>query len=355
VTPEASSGNCVACHGDIVDNMDDGHYIPSYPKSLVTPTADDGQGLPLNSRGAGAGACDYCHEDDGLAQPVIRNNADLHHTVSSVLEGTLDCVDCHNILDPLDIRTCARCHGPDSLHNIQADSPNPQNLGTVAVGGEWAGYGHVGRDVAAGDSDCWGCHGFSMASAPGTGPIIPTVYSLDVATIRAGSDTLVVLSGASFVNTVGPALFESDVTLTKSDGSSQILTPEIILDQGALVVTIPGDTPPGNYDVRAVKHEFSSNPAVLSVTPQVEIDRAVANRGLAVVYGGGFGGYGAGSGTKVTGTYAVRVGRSLRTVTMDGTVISWSDNRISVRFPQNPKTVTVYSVFGSDMYRILPD
>ena len=69
------SGDCVSCHGDIVDNMNDGHYIPTYPISPDTPSSSDGDGLPLNSRGNGAGACNYCHDDDGLAVPLIQKNA----------------------------------------------------------------------------------------------------------------------------------------------------------------------------------------------------------------------------------------------------------------------------------------
>ncbi len=36
-TPTADGGHCTACHGDLVDDMDDGHYIPTYDPSLVTP------------------------------------------------------------------------------------------------------------------------------------------------------------------------------------------------------------------------------------------------------------------------------------------------------------------------------
>ena len=37
VLPAALAGDCVSCHGDLVDNEDDGHYIPTYAASLVTP------------------------------------------------------------------------------------------------------------------------------------------------------------------------------------------------------------------------------------------------------------------------------------------------------------------------------
>ncbi|MFV1967306.1 MAG: hypothetical protein ACC628_17900, partial [Pirellulaceae bacterium] len=207
-TPAAQAGDCVSCHGDIVDNFDDGHYIPTYEPSLVTPSHNGGDGLPLNSRGNGAGACNYCHDDDGLPTPVILTTSQLHHGKG------LDCTLCHSVHGPIPIRTCERCHGPDSLHNIQADSSNPNNTGTIVVGGEDAGYGHVGRDAGPGDSDCWGCHGFAIASAPGSGPIIPTIYRADVTVLNAGTATSVVVTGTGFTNIAGTTQFDSDVELT---------------------------------------------------------------------------------------------------------------------------------------------
>ena len=70
-----------------------------------------------------------------------------------------------------------------------------------------------------------------MASAPRSGPIIPTVYSANVASIRAGSDATITLTGAAFTNTnvtldFGTALDNSSqpvwiriVTLTATNGS----------------------------------------------------------------------------------------------------------------------------------------
>ncbi len=351
-TPAAISGDCVSCHGDIVDNIGDGHYIPTYTPSLVTPSSSCGDGLPLNSRGKGAGACDYCHADDGLELPTIRNNADLHHATTYAWDGSLDCLVCHEIRDPLNIRTCEGCHGPDSLHNIQADSPNAANLGTIVVGGEDAGYGHVGRDAGPGDSDCWGCHGFGSAfatastSAPRSGPIIPTLYHSNVASIRAGSDAMVTLTGASFTNIMGTLLYESHVALTATDGTSVMLTPDIILDEGTLVFTIPGDTAPGNYNVQAVKDEFASNPVVISIVPAVTITQAVADR-LVTITGSGFAGYAQGSGTSVSGTVIASVGTRVRERTLQATIISWSDTKIVARFFAIPNKVTVRSVFGS--------
>jgi hypothetical protein len=329
----------VYCHGDVVDNFDDGHDIPTYSPSLVTPTRSQGDGMPLNSRNNGAGACNYCHDDDGLATPVILDNQNLHHGRNWANFFPVKCDWCHDFGLPFEeqIRVCESCHGPDSLHNIQADSPNLANPGTLVVGGEDAGYGHVGRDAGPGDSDCWGCHGFTMASAPGTGPIIPSVYHSDSPVIDAGSDTGVMLTGTSFTNITGTTEYLSDAELTASDGSSVVLMADSV-DLGELVVTIPGDTAPGNYDLRAVKEDFASNPAVISIVPKVKITKATGG-GKVTIVGSGFGGYAAGSGTAVTGTISGG--------TVEATIVSWSETKIKAEFDSRPDDVTVTSVFGS--------
>jgi hypothetical protein len=349
-TPDAVGGTCTACHGDLVDDMSDGHYIPSYSPSLVTPTRSVGDGLPNNSRGNGAGACNYCHDDDALPTPVILTNMDLHHNT-----GLPDCNWCHDFGLPFDeqIRVCEGCHGPDALHNIQADSPNTNNPGTLVVGGEDAGYGHVGRDAGAGDSDCWGCHGFAMSFAPGSGPIIPTVYNADHAVINAGTDTAVTLAGSSFTNVAGTTQYDSDIALTAADGSSVILTPEL-LDQGSMRVTIPGETAPGNYNLQAVKEDaaaddVASNPAVVSIKPRVVIGKATGDSTVTIT-GSGFGGYAEGSVTSVTGTVVIHKNKKNKSRTVDAEIVSWSDTTIEADFGDGirPTDVSVNSVFGSD-------
>jgi len=343
--PAAISGDCVSCHGDLVDRIGDGHYVPTYPPSITTPSAHSGDGLPVNSRGNGAGACNYCHDDDGLASPIIRDTGDLHHGVS--WDGAVDCRLCHDDwFEPLSMRSCEGCHGPDSLHSIQADSPAADNLGTVVVGGELAGYGHVGRDAGPGDSDCWGCHGFSFASPPAFDPVTPTVYRADLPVVRAGISTLVVLSGTGFASALGANLHESDICLTAADGSSVALEPDLILDQGTLAVTIPRGTRPGNYHLRATKPGVASNPAVISVVPVVRISRA-AYQGTVTILGGGFGGYAENSTISVTGTITTGVGRRATTTTATARILSWSDSKIEADFGAVPRDVTVNSLFGS--------
>jgi hypothetical protein len=258
----------------------------------------------------------------------------------------------------LHIRICEECHGPDSLHNIQDDSPASDNLGTIVVGGEEPGYGHVGADGSAGESDCWGCHGFGFDAAsavPVGGPVIPTLYHADTTSLTAGREAMLLLSGAAFINTANNQAFESDVRLTAEDGTSVTLEPDLILDHGNMAVTIPATVGPGNYRLQVTKEDVASNPEVVTIKPEVKVTRAVSSRGLATIYGSGFGGYAAGSGTTVTGTYLARVGRRLQVQTMEGSVISWSDRRVVVSFPNAPGTVKVQSVFGTAVYRILPE
>ena len=77
------------------------------------------------------------------------------------------------------IRWCENCHGPESLHNIQVDSDNLANIGTILVGGENAGWGHIGND-----DDCWGCHGFIGAAESGSGPLTPYILGADTGATR---------------------------------------------------------------------------------------------------------------------------------------------------------------------------
>ncbi|MHB8971575.1 MAG: hypothetical protein ACYC3X_18415 [Pirellulaceae bacterium] len=342
-------------------------------------------GQPPNNRGFGAGSCSYCHDDDGAldingdpAPLLILNNHDNHHgiglpdQVSNGLGGTWrKCNVCHDFAGrqtdgssgsyhdvggpafDLHIRICEECHSTATLHNIQADTPK-SGSGTPVVGGEDPGHGHVGADGGPGQSDCWGCHGFEAGatSAPYSGPLIPTLYNTDVASVSAGKAATVLLSGAAFINTAnGNKLYESNVRLTAEDGTSVTLQPDVILDQGNLAVTIPAATLPGNYKLQAAKGDVASNPVVLSVIPVVTITKA-SGTGPVTITGRGFGGYAVGAGTTVTGTISGGRVRGAQTRTIQGTIISWSDKQIVARFREVPQTVSVHSVFGNAAVRI---
>jgi len=331
-------------------------------------------GAPANNRGYGAGSCSYCHDTDGVLDANghpdgdIWDNRTLHHEiglpslVNDGAGGTMSrCEVCHERATASEqsgpnfdfaIRYCERCHGPDSLHNIQVDSPNPNNIGTIVIGGEDAGYGHVGRDGGAGDSDCWGCHGFGVAKAAlASGPIIPTIHRADPAAVDAGADTAVTLSGSAFTNVAGATKYTSEIALTAADGSALMLTPDR-LEGSSLEFTIPEETAPGNYDVRAVKGDEKSNLAVISIRPEVIIVEATG-RNTVTINGSGFGGYAEGSGTAVTGTRAAVPGWHRKTPIMEATIVSWSDTTIVAEFHSPPNKVTVNSVFGTAHTKVL--
>jgi hypothetical protein len=363
-TAQANAGDCKFCHGSLVDNSGDGHYIPTYDPSLVTPTPSQGDADQENAYFNGAGACNYCHDSDtppgGMGTGnIILSNRDTHHGINLINFGDR-CEWCHYLGNtppspiPADwyennqpdaIRGCEECHGPDSLHNIQTDSDG----NGIVIGGELQGYGHVGRDQGPDDSDCWGCHGFAGISgaAPYSGPIVPSVNGADVSTMNAGTATTVTLTGAAFTNIDGEVEYVSVVALTAADGSSVTLTPDSI-SEGTLTVTIPGDTAAGNISLQAVKDDKSSNPSVISIIPAAVVTNTTCADGTATITGSGFSGYQEGSGTEVTGTIRSGKGKNKTTTTETGAVSSWSDTQIVADFSACPQSVDVTTVFASD-------
>jgi hypothetical protein len=298
-------GDCTPCHGTLVDDIGDGHIIPFYTPSLVTPVPSGGIGEPLNIYGNGAGGCDYCHDFDGDPDPdtrIIWANNDTHHNTGVFRSETGAtnqdvCLWCHNFtgLPPeFDIRVCEGCHGYESLHNIAADTdsvptcfydPANPTACEVVVGGEDPGYSHVGND-----SDCWGCHGnYIPTAASGSGPVTPFISDADGTVMTAGADASFTLTGASLTNLIGTFRWVSDVSLTAVDGSSVTLTPDSI-DKDSLTVTIPGTTGIGTYKLQAVKGTYAaSNPVVITVKPEVRIDQVTNVGETYTITGTGFG------------------------------------------------------------------
>jgi len=342
-TPAAQGGDCVSCHGDIVDNMDDGHTVFTYTPTPATPRPKGGDGLPFNSEGRGAGACDYCHStgtgsqiipgtDTASGIPVYSNSRTHHFT--GLGNDVVKCEWCHDMdLDAeYTIRTCERCHGYESLHNIQADSDGD---GVISPGNEMPFYGHVGSP-----DDCWGCHGYSEASAPGTGPISPVISHSDTSVVTAGHDTAVTLSGSAFTNLDNGDELLSNIALSAQDGPIVELTPDTI-SQDSITVTIPGTLPIGNYFLRAVKAGSGSNPVVISIKPEVLITELDCDkkRGILTIIGSGFG-------EKVEATDEY-IRAEVNEEAVD--IISWTDTRIraSVSECSVKDVVRVKTLFGS--------
>jgi hypothetical protein len=190
------------------------------------------------------------------------------------------------------------CHGPDSLHNIQAESGNG---GGVVVGGELAGYGHVGRDAGPGDSDCWGCHGFDLtpgAAVPALGPTTPYLSGSDKQSIVAGKMNVITLTGESLTNKFEDTEYKSVFTLTAQDGSVEVLKWAWVENSEATVLILE-DKPAGNYKLRAVKGKgytwSSSNPVSISIKDPIVIGYKAVEAscgecsGELTIFGSGFG------------------------------------------------------------------
>ena len=214
-TYKAADRQCTFCHGDgYLDNYNDGHTIPNYSVSMVTPMAS----FKVNDSGKLWGGCLACHDDGIEGTQDVFNSDTTHHTVRFWIG--YQCNNCHvtsgfraepvpdyNTAEPnsnvlriwynqsypsytsmfgwdtttrhLEIRNstiqaagdnlngtgCQKCHSVRDLHNIETASPGRDLAQTLAD--EIPGYGHIGNN-----SDCNGCHqGWAGAvdeSIPGT-------------------------------------------------------------------------------------------------------------------------------------------------------------------------------------------
>jgi hypothetical protein len=340
--------DCKACHGSLVDNMEDGHFIPTYDPTLVTPKRSGATGLPLNSEGNGAGACDYCHSTgtgdpsipgvDSATGVLVYSNENTHHETG--FWGGMGghgwvCFWCHDDTLPFEeqIRVCENCHGPNSLHNIQVDSDGD---GIINPGVELPGYGHIGDP-----DECWGCHGFSMSSQPSSiGPIIPYIKGISKSVLTAGSHTMVTLTGSAFTNLYQGTELTSNLSLSDDGGSSIELIPDLI-SENSMTVIIPGTLAIGNYTLRAVKLDKLSNPVVISIKPEVKIADVSCNEGILTITGSGFGD----APPEGAETYI-----NIEIDDVPVGIISWTDTEVEVSVSNCSGTVTVNALYGSDTY-----
>ena len=343
---------CSECHGSLVNDLGDGHFIPTYTPSLVTPWPSgkvNGDSSTVNDRGTEAGNCDYCH-DSGIAEDgrEIVYNMLSHHGAGFFVNylGEGPCYWCH-IAEGEDeatkIRKCEGCHGPESLHNIQVDSDGDSNINP---GAEQPFYGHIGSN-----DDCWGCHGYTSTAvaAPYSGPTVPSVESFSRMAVNEGEDTLLVINGLGFTNTVeGPTgliTLTSIVTLEAEDGTITTLAPDTI-NQSLIEVTIPSSMNAGIYALRVEKNNKYSNKETLLIKPRTVVRMAICR----------------GTGISITGENfsqyldAVDSGTSLAAVDalnnpVDCTVRSWKNNKITATCNTCPSSVAVDSIWGESIKR----
>jgi hypothetical protein len=384
-------GTCVSAGGC-------DHDTPTYAPSMVTPApstfalictgAWGGSGTPCADNSdctvpgetcepagdALPGGCNYCHDAgiDTASGYNVHDNYDTHHhsgIYKNKLGGSNDdiCLWCHPTGHPhhtscsndrsiedcvtdadcppggvcedpeglgVGMRGCEVCHGYESLHNIQADSPNAGNIGTIVVGGEDAYWGHVGRDNPAdpdNDSDCWGCHGFSIAAAPGTDAIIPSLNACDKDSITAGEATTVTLTGEALTNGDYSSICE---VVTKAGDVVAAVAPDSIT-AGAMSCDIPA-LDAGNYMLRAKKGDVVSNPIAVKCVPGVAIDSVDCDGNVLTITGSGFG-----DAAPAGAEEFINVKLGAETAE----IISWSDTEITVSGCDD--AVTVNALYGS--------
>lgn len=337
-TPAAAARHCSNCHGSFVNDFDDGHYIPTYQKSSVTPGV---YGTLVTDPQTGqqkvTGGCGTCHQADpsaidpatNMPKPIV-SSRQTHHATG------LSCNLCHNVHGAiLDIRQCETCHGIASLHNIQKDSPAAASIGIVVPGEESPGWGHVGSN-----QDCNGCHlpGYigSSVTVPAAATI-PSIASLSSETVSSVKGALITVTGSGFVNSSNGISYNPAVAI--GSGSSVIVLQPLSFSEASIQVMVP-PLLPGNYDLRVVKNDKQSNRAHITALNPLSLRTAViSNNSTITIVGGGFGtpppqDYASGLGVLVNGTAAQ--------------VLSWSDTKIVI-YSKGAKagdTVTVNALNG---------
>lgn len=284
-SPSALSGQCKTCHGSVVDNYDDGHYIPSYSPSSMTP--DTKFKVANQTSGKKWGGCESCHEQYLTATPFIADNNKTHHRLGN-LSGFKSqdntrcemCHDTHNATYGSDsIRYCERCHSYNSLHNIQWDIANTTSLG---------GYGHLGPN------DCQGCHASYVAGglAPGSDIIVPTIYSLSTNNVLEGDAKMLTIYGDNFVTTVDGVTRTSVVIVMVIGRVSNITILPDNITHNQIIVTLP-PLSKGLYGIYVHKDgNMESNTEPLVSAPKVIINSArKVDSTIVMINGSGFGTY----------------------------------------------------------------
>lgn len=336
-TAAAQQGDCTSCHGSLVDRPDDGHYVPAYPPSSMTPLPDGRTEVdPATGATVIVNGCAACHQADpnavdprtGTSRPIVAT-ADLHH-------GTgLTCTLCHNSTGEFTtIRTCERCHSLKSLHNIQLDSDNPATLGVIIDGQENPGWGHIGASW-----DCIGCHDSWLGFAgPELGATVPVVTGQSAFTLTAGAYTILTLAGASFTNTDGVVVYQPRITIANASGSLTLIP--FSITESELKVTVP-PLADGNYELRVIKDDRLSNRRNLTVVPALVVRAALLGAGNTLTVSGS--GFGAAPPAEYPSTLGVFTGSSR------AEIVFWSDSRIVAISPDFApgSVITVRTLFGS--------
>jgi hypothetical protein len=334
-TQAATDGHCKTCHGSLVDNYDDGHFIPTYLPTTMTP--DTKFKVVNQTSGRKWGGCESCHEANSTESLPIAFNNKTHHRLGNLSGFTNNdntkcamCHDMHNATYGSDsIRYCERCHGTNSLHNIQWDIANTS---------QQTGYGHLGPN------DCQGCHASYVAGGwgPGFDLIVPTIQLLSTNKVLEGSETVLTIYGDDLVTTVDGVTRSSVVVV--SDGTNNVTLTPINITHSEIVVSIPALNR-GLYAIYALKDgNISNSRPLVSVPPVIINSTRKVDSTTVLITGSGFGTYDPAydNWTNVT----INMGSTIR----PSQIINWSDTLINVTSTsaQIGDIATVNSVQGTN-------
>ncbi|SNQ60988.1 cytochrome c3 family protein [Candidatus Methanoperedens nitratireducens] len=333
-TSWAQARNCKQCHGGFVDNYNDGHYMPDYGVSLVTP--DTSYKVINSTSGRKWGGCEACHDVDASAIPQILPNFNTHHnTILGVTQG-YQCEWCHIAQGTaLDIRKCEDCHSISTIHNIEYDYANNSAR---------AGYGHIGDNW-----DCNGCHAYWDAGESGfEGAIIPNLVTINPIRLTTNVPTTLTLEGSDFLS--GTATYTAQVVIDDAIN----LTPTTVTDSKIVVdVTLPA----GVHTIKVVKNgDFVPKPSQLkslTVVDPVDVTSAIiTNLGNnripteITITGIGFGE----QPDPLFTDLGVFVSSNRKTET--ASIVSWTDTQIVATVKTSVANigadVTVKALFGQD-------
>ncbi|MSN26305.1 MAG: hypothetical protein GJV46_10615 [Geobacter sp.] len=346
-TAKAAAQDCKFCHGSFIDNPLDGHYIPTYGVSSITPMKNGRQVTDPSGNIVTVQGCVACHQPNAAAidpttnlPRAISSNADTHHgtgigavATATTPAGIGKCEWCHNFNNPgLEIRQCESCHGVKSLHNIQLKSAT----GTVTPGSELAGFGHIGNNW-----DCQGCH-WSWYGNAATNPataIVPSLQGQSAYTLAANKAASLTLTGASFTNVGGDSVTYNPSVTISNDTFSATLTPASFTDS-EIQVNVPALLE-GTYNLTVIKEGVKSNLAKLVVFPELAIKTAVmASKNTVTITGSGFG---------MVPPADYNSGMGVFADTTQARILSWSPTKIvaSSRAFATGAEVTVKALNGS--------
>ncbi len=340
-TQAAIDKHCKSCHGSLVDDYDDGHYIPTYSPTSMTP--DTKYKVINQTSGRKWGGCESCHEPNSTAVLPVYNNNNTHHRLGNlsgfINHDTTKCGTCHDMHNATygsdSIRYCERCHGTNSLHNIQYDIANTSSI---------PGYGHLGPN------DCQGCHASYVAGslAPGSDLIVPTINSLSVNHVHEGEAVELTIHGDNFVTTVDGVTRSSivaitDGVITNGTTATNISINPTNITSSEITVTIP-PLNKGIYAVYLLKDGDESNKRPLVSVPRVTVNSSILNSQTITISGSGFGTYDPAynNWTNVT----INNGATIRNIEVN----NWSETSISITSTDATigDTVTVNSMYGSN-------